>query len=521
YYQNNELELNYNNLDFENKDVREVQVGNGKKYLVNHSRGFAVGLPRDAKLDFSCAQEFIKVTSDKFDMVISKEYAHEENTKEYIAKYLNKYIYDETFTNVNRITVHSDNTTKVNDYWMQVIAFSRTPAPMSKITKNTYVYAYIYTGTSHYYRVMFKAEDYNNDLMKEVYKCLYDFSDKVEIKGTSDTYTAFKPIIPENWTLETKKVYENIKKATSPYWGIFNPQTVRDSKLDEIKELEKKVETDFQVLLEYVYYWEDFPQKGMEEAYKQGKIVELTMQTSTVMNEDLNNYNPFFDVLDGVYDEKLHTFAKTAKEFGKPFIFRLNNEMNSDWTSYGGPIILNDPELYVAVWQKIYKIFEEENVNNAIWVFNPNNISFPPCGYNSALAYYPGNEYVHLFGITGYNTGDYYKDLYGETFREFNEIYDEIYKNYYKDFKEFPWIITEFASASSGGDKAKWIENMFSELKNYPEIKVAVWFNSVDFDPREPYETVVSRQYRLDENEATIDSFKKGVKNYKTDNILK
>ena len=259
----------------------------------------------------------------------------------------------------------------------------------------------------------------------------------------------------------------------------------------------------------------------MEEAYKQGKIVELTMQTSTVMNEDLNNYNPFFDVLDGVYDEKLHSFAKDAKEFGKPFIFRLNNEMNSDWTSYGGPVILNDPELYVAVWQKIYKIFEEENVNNAIWVFNPNNISFPPCGYNSALNYYPGNEYVHLFGITGYNTGDYYKDLYGETFKEFNEIYDEIYKNYYKDFKEFPWIITEFASASSGGDKAKWIENMFLSLKNYPEIKVAVWFNSVDFDPREPFKTVVSRQYKLDENEATIDAFKNGVKNHKNDNILK
>lgn len=521
YYQNNELVYDYSKLDFENCDVREIQVGNGRKYLVNHSRGFAVGAPRDAKFDFTCAQEFIKVNSSKFDMVISKEYAHEENTKEYIAKYLNKYIYDETYTNVNRITLHSDNTTKVNDYWMQVVAFSRTPAPMTQIEKNTYVYAYIYTGTPHYYRIMFKADKYSDELINEVYKVLYTFSDTVEIKGVSGIYTDFKPVIPKNWTEETKKVYEKIANAKEPYWGVYNPQAVRDVKTETIDKLEEKVDFEFPVLLEYIYYWEEFPTEGMEKAYQDGKIVELTMQTSTVMNADLNNHNPFFDVLDGVYDAKLREFAKKAAEFGKPFVFRLNNEMNSDWTSYGGNVILNDPDLYVSVWRKIYNIFEEEGVNNAIWVFNPNNISFPPCGYNSALAYYPGNEYVQLFGITGYNTGDYYKDLYGETWREFEDIYDEIYRNYKEAFSKFPWMITEFASASVGGDKAKWIDNMFASFAKYPEIKIAVWFNSEDYDPREAYETVVSRAYKLDENQFTIDAFKKGVKEHKTGSLLK
>ena len=521
YYQNNKLEYDYSKLDFDNCDVREIQVGNGRKYLVNHSRGFAVGAPRDSEFDFTCAQEFIKVSSSTFDMVISKEFAHEENTKEYISKYLNKYIYDETYTNVNRITVHSDNTTKINDKWMQVVAFSRLPAPMSKVEKNTYVYAYIYTGTQHYYRIMFKADEYNNELMKAVYEVLYSFSENVEIKGVSDVYTDFKPVIPENWTDETKKVYENIKNAKHPYWGIYNPQAVRDVKTETITELEKKTDYEFPVLLEYIYYWEDFPTEGMNKAYQDGKIVELTMQTSTVMNADLNNHNPFFDVLDGVYDEKLRTFARDAAKFGKPFIFRLNNEMNSDWTSYGGNVILNDPDLYVNVWRKIYNIFLEEGVNNAIWVFNPNNISFPPCGYNSALHYYPGNEYVQLFGITGYNTGDYYNELYGETWREFSDIYDEIYVNYKKSFSEFPWMITEFASASKGGDKVKWIENMFEDFSKYPEIKIAVWFNSQDYDPREEFETVVSRAYKLDETKECIEAFKKGVKKHPNESLFK
>ncbi len=521
YYQNGVREYNYNKLDFENNDVREIQVGNGKKYLVNHSRGFALGCPRDSEFDFSCAQEFIKIHSEKYDMIVSKEYAHEDNAKEYVNSYLNKYILDKTYSEVNRIKVHSDNTTKVNDKWMQVLFFTRTPAPMSEIKDNAYAYAYIYTGTQHYYRIMFKTEDYNKDFINEVYKVLYSFSDGVEIKGKSDVYTDFYPVIPEYWTDETKKVYENIKNAKTPYWGIYSPQAVRDSKENVIKKIENETDSEFQILLEYIYYWEEFPAKGMTEAYNNGKIVELTMQTSTVMNADLNNYNPFFDVLDGVCDETLRQFARDAAAFGKPFIFRLNNEMNSDWTSYGGNVILNDPELYVKVWRKIYDIFREEGVNNAIWVFNPNNISFPPCGYNSALNYYPGNEYVQLFGITGYNTGDYYRDRYGEKWRSFTDIYDEIYKNYYNSFKNFPWIITEFASASSGGDKAKWIEDMFDQFSKYPEIKAAVWFNSVDYDPREPFETVVSREYTLDETDKSIDAFKQGRKSHRTDSIFK
>lgn len=521
YYQNNELVYNFSDLDFDNKDVREIQVGKDMKYLINHSRGFAVGAPRDAEFDFTCAQEFIKVTSSAFDMVISKEFATEPNTKEYIAKYLNQYLMNENFRDKNRITLHSDNTTKVNDNWMQVIAFTRTPAPMGDYKKNTYVYAYIYTGTEHYYRIMFKAEEYSQELMNEVYKVLYSFSEDVPIRGTSDVYTDFKPVIPENWTDETKHVYNKLVNAQHPYWGCFNPLAVRYLKTERTENLESQVDFDFPILLEYVYYWEDFPTEGMQQAYDDGKVIELTMQCSSVMNEDLDNYNPFFDVLDGVADESLRRFARDAAKFGKPFIFRLNNEMNSNWTSYGGPVILNDPELYTEVWKHIYKIFEEEGVNNAIWVFNPNNISFPPCGYNSALAYYPGNEYVQMFGITGYNTGDYYSELYGERWRSFKEIYDEIYKTYHSTFSQFPWIITEFASASAGGDKVKWIEDMFTDLKDYPEIKAAVWFNSCDFDPRYDFETVISREYRLNESPQTTEAFKNGVKGYKHDSLLK
>ena len=88
-----------------------------------------------------------------------------------------------------------------------LLAVRRTAAPLGDYKKNTYVYAYIYTGTQHYYRIMFKTEKYTPELMDEVYKVLYSFSEDVPIRGTSDVYTDFKPDIPQNWTDETKKVY--------------------------------------------------------------------------------------------------------------------------------------------------------------------------------------------------------------------------------------------------------------------------------------------------------------------------
>ena len=204
--------------------------------------------------------------------------------------------------------------------------------------------------------------------------------------------------------------------------------------------------------------------------------------------------------------------ARQIKEIGHPILFRLNNEMNSDWTSYGSSACLDDPEIYVELWRKIYNIFKDEGVDNAIWVFNPNDESYPPCGYNSTIAFYPGDEYVQLFGVTGYNTGTYYAVENGEKWKTFREIYDNIMEKHYKVYGKFPWIITEFASSSVGGDKVQWINDMFNDIKDYPNIKMAFWFNSADTDPRDETNQTIARPYWLNETPETTKAFSQGLK---------
>ncbi|MNR16814.1 hypothetical protein D3C85_1334420 [compost metagenome] len=70
-------------------------------------------------------------------------------------------------------------------------------------------------------------------------------------------------------------------------------------------------------------------------------------------------------------------------------------------------------------------------------------------------------------------------------------------------------MITEFASSSIGGDKAAWIADMFRVMYRYPKIKIAIWWNGIDWDGEQP-----ARLYELDDNESVMDSFRTGLRSY-------
>jgi len=256
--------------------------------------------------------------------------------------------------------------------------------------------------------------------------------------------------------------------------------------------------------------------KGMNDivngALKEIKsaVTHVTQMTEE-NNQHLYGHSPLMDLVRDGDEPRIREFARAAADWGHPFLFRLNNEMNTDWVSYGGVNNLIDPDLFIEIWRIIYRIFEEEGVNNAIWIWNPNDRDAPPNSWNSFTAYYPGNNYVHMFGVTGYNTGTHYADLHGESWREFQQIYDHVVQVYDGLFDDFPWIITEFASSSVGGDKVAWIDRMFSALPRYRNIRAAVWFSYVDWDFRFPYGEVPARPYWLDETPETLEAFRRGV----------
>lgn len=301
---------------------------------------------------------------------------------------------------------------------------------------------------------------------------------------------------------ETRAFYDKHFSMASPQrWGIFEPGAPQT--FEKLDVLESQLNYPFPILVRYQSFDENLPVHGLNSAYEHGRVVELTLQTS---HNFVDNSGAIYDILAGKYDDYFTLYAEQLKAFGHPVLFRLNNEMNGDWCWYSASYYSKDAELYKAMWRHIRNIFDDNGVDNVLWVWNPHDLSFPNFKWNHYLMYYPGDEYVDIIGLTGYNTGTYFA---GEKWREFNQIYPEVYTEYDRHFAK-PFMITEFGSNSVGGDKVTWLNNMFKEISHFPKIKVAVWWNGIDYDPSgNP-----GRIYLLDETEETTAAFKEGLKSF-------
>lgn len=287
-------------------------------------------------------------------------------------------------------------------------------------------------------------------------------------------------------------------------WGIYDPfLNPRAWRLDELRFYERSLETKFDLLMTYQSFPDPFPTRVMEEAARDERLVMLTLQSWEPVPPDKVYSSPttlVFKLLQGEYDGYLREYARAAAGWGRPFFFRLDNEMNADWTPWGAFQYGKDADLYVYAWRHVWEIFREEGATNAIWVWNPNDTAFPDWKWNHHSRYWPGSAYVDWVGLTAYNLGDSYPDT---VWREFRDAYKAVYDEYRLMYPGKPLMITEFASHDGGGDKARWTEDMFAALEtDFPDIRFAVWWNSTDG----------MRRYRLDSTAAAREAFVRGLR---------
>jgi mannan endo-1,4-beta-mannosidase len=470
--------------------------------------GLNITVLDNMQMDDSYQPYFIRFTNNSLDLKISKEKSPYDDLEMYFNRYIYKYLLNETFQKVNGIKLVEHSSTTINGYKTKIVVLSRDAADLA--SKDYYYQAIIVTGKRDFYMLNFKTSAPDKDI--EIIRDILNSFKVIEAKPQNFAQK-FRPDT-SNLGGEALAFYNNIKNADGVQWGIFYPASLKP--FEKFKEIEQKINYKFPVMLHYMYLGQIFPKDTLELAHEEGKIVELTLQTMwSVLAEDTADskntmHSTVYDIIDGEYDAYLRDFARQLKDFGHPVMFRLNNEMNGTWTVYSGIASMCDPDLYIEAWRHIYNIFEEQQVDNAIWIFNPNDRDYPPLNWNNQSCYYPGDGYVHLIGVTGYNTGNYFEKKTGEKWRGFNEIYNFINNRFNVMYSDYPWIITEFASNSVGGDKQAWIKEMFDSIHNYPNIKIAVWWSYFDPDPetKKP-----ARRYWLDEKEEYLMEFKKGLEN--------
>jgi len=495
--------------------------------LVNYTDGYQLDLPANAIFDFSLSPLYTSGHGMGFDATISREKADYQSLRDvvtfelstllpwffedytvenYVYHYEYRFLLDEGWQKANGVTTTSWTDDLLNAYFVEAQVDG-----LSDDLFDGYLYVNYFTSSREYLRVMFRYQKEDFAMRGK----LLELAQNVRIfdpMGTAVYDTDYEPL-PDyvTWSSETQTLYNSLTDFSAPMdWGIFMQDFYVNGFHHELTTMEEKLDYTFPVVLYYRHFpTHEFPTEVMQENYEAGRLVELTLQLTDNNNTDMFAKSPLLEIYRGNMDEELRQWARAAADFGHPFLFRLNNEMNSDWTSYGGVVNMADPSIFTSVWQRIYRIFQEEGVDNCIWIFNPHDRQAPPSNWNNSLAYYPGNEYVQMIGVTGYNNGTYYTQ-WAEEWREFEDIYDQIWDEYYPRFGDFPWMITEFASSGIGGNKVAWIEDMFDHIDDYPNIRIAVWFSFADFDDANG--GTPARTYWLDETPETLEAFRQGLK---------
>ncbi len=466
-------------------------------HIVYHALSWDARLPEDMELDMSLSEKYVTGRNDYLYVRVSKESSPYLDVQEYIDHYFDRFYMSPDWQEANNARILRDETRGKE----HIITLRVGSIPEGY--EDTYSFITLRTNTRYFIRALLKYDSRLHET--EGQRAVDAFADSLGFGFKRPGHrleTDYAPVVPDNWSEETRETYRRISEADGVWFGAFSA---------DIDALEERLERELPVALTYFHLNEPLPVEKLEDWYEQGKLTELTLQMTVTANDGLDRSpSPLIDVTAGRYDEALEAMAAALKDFGHPVLFRLNNEMNSDWTSYSGVVNLADPELYIAAWRYVYDFFEDRGVDNTIWIWNPNDRDFPPANWNSWTAYWPGNGYAHILGVTGYNNGTYYARETGEEWRSFTKIYDDIDREFAGAFDRFPWMITEFSSSSVGGDKPGWIEDMFAHMGDYERIKIAVWFDYADFDYSKP-DAPVARPYWLAETEETLNAFKKGL----------
>ena len=192
-------------------------------------------------------------------------------------------------------------------------------------------------------------------------------------------------------------------------------------------------------------------------------------------------------ILSGGYDRYIDDFAAAVREWGKPLLIRFGHEMNLaryHWGSAAENFGPKSPEQYAQMFRHVRKRFRAAGADNAAFVFCPNAESVPnpshdpEAAWNTVSAYWPGEEYVDVLGMDGYNWGlsrTPEKDGWQSSFQSFAEIFGSVREELSALAPSLPLAVFETASVDLGGDKGRWIEDAFTTAGEW-RLHGLVWF---------------------------------------------
>jgi hypothetical protein len=240
-----------------------------------------------------------------------------------------------------------------------------------------------------------------------------------------------------------------------------------------------------------------FPTPAMEILRQRGTIPFLSWASQSVPSSLHEPHFKLSAISSGALDGYIREFAEAAREWGHPFFFRFDPEMNGFWFPWSEGVNGNKPGEFVAAWRHVHDIFTEVGATNATWVWCP-NVDFNR-DLTSLHSLYPGGKYVDWTCLDGFNWGHTANSV---GWQSFNEIFRSTYRRVLRIAPHKPMFVGETASDDRGGSKSAWIRNLLQVVpSHYRRIRGLLWYDEPD----------QSMHWPIESSKAATNAFAKGI----------
>ncbi|WP_245234178.1 glycoside hydrolase family 26 protein [Mycobacterium sp. PS03-16] len=170
----------------------------------------------------------------------------------------------------------------------------------------------------------------------------------------------------------------------------------------------------------------------------------------------------------GRHDEYLGAWADALAEVHTPLYLRFAHEFNGHWYPWS-PAGGATPADYVAAWRHVHDLFGRRGATAVRWIWSPDAGRHTE---HPLADWYPGDDYVDVVGIDGYNWGT---TLQWSAWASPGEIFEATVTQV-RALTGKPMMIAEVGCAGEGGDKAHWIGEFVDWVSAQDDIDAFIWF---------------------------------------------
>lgn len=259
------------------------------------------------------------------------------------------------------------------------------------------------------------------------------------------------------------------------------------------KDLLERLNQETKISSEIVQFYLQWPSSldqyqsvisSLESIASEGAVPCITWEPMTI-NNGTETMILSEDILQGQHDDYLMKMVKEIKDWNRPLIIRFAHEMNLERYHWGGTSTqydANSPDRYIQIFQYVVNFFKRHQVHQIFWAFCPNVDSIPNTPWNTPRHYYPGDEYVDILGMDGYNW-DMTQEMAKEKGQNWTKpwlSFEQLFGPLYQDLKTIaphkPILVFETSSVErKGGQKGEWIQEAILTAKKWNLLGI-LWF---------------------------------------------